>query len=304
MSDQSELIFIEEGEESLRLDQILAKRFQGHYSRTYFQQLIEQKLVLVNGEPVKKRIMPKLGDEVEIEFIIMRDIDLQPENIALNVLFEDSDILVINKPAGLVVHPAPGNWTGTFVNALLHHCQGLEYVGGDLRPGIVHRLDKETSGVLIAAKNRQAQSALIQAFSAREVDKRYRAITVGSPGERLVSEPIGRHPVHRQKMAIVSSGRQAISSIKTVRQSKELAEVEIGLLTGRTHQIRVHLDFLKTPVLGDPLYGNLAANKRYNAKRQLLHAEQLSLKHPRTGQPLEFKAALPDDFQLFLENFF
>lgn len=298
MNDQ---IFIEEGEETLRLDQVLAKRFQGHYSRTYFQHLISQDLVLVNGLPVKKRLKPRVGDEIEIEFAADQALDLTPEPIPLNIIYEDDDLLVINKPPGLVVHPAPGNWTGTFVNALLYHCQGLKEQGS-LRPGIVHRLDKDTSGVLIAAKNSIAQRLLIAAFAGREVYKSYIAITLGNPGDRVVEEPIGRHPVHRQKMTVLPSGRYAKSILKTVKKGKELSCVQIILETGRTHQIRVHLSYLGMPVLGDSLYGKQTTNRKWKADRQLLHAEVLRLKHPLTGKEMEFQAPLPVDIQTFINQ--
>lgn len=293
----SDSIFIEREELDLRLDQILANRFKEKYSRTYFQKLIEQGLILVNGKAVKKRTKPLLNDEIQIEFTADQSTEIIPENIPLDILFEDEDILVINKPAGLVIHPAPGNWSGTFVNALVYHCK-MDFQEG-IRPGIVHRLDKETSGVLIAAKNSLSQSKLIDSFSKREVVKIYLAITVGNPGKQTIQSPIGRHPTYRQKMAIVEGGRVAISHLETLSSSDKLSLVEVNITTGRTHQIRVHLASIHTPVLGDSLYGNKGYNEKWEAKRQMLHASILELPHPRTGKKMQFQAPLPKDFLHF-----
>lgn len=297
--NDTEIIFIEQNEDSLRLDQLLAARFKGLYSRTYFQKLIEQGLVLVNGNPVKKRTIPVINDEIEVEFAAEQTSEILPENIPLNILYEDDDILVINKPAGFVVHPAPGNWTGTFVNALIYHCKCLGENKSDLRPGIVHRLDKDTTGVMIAAKNTYSQARLIESFSKREVKKLYLAIAFGNPGTQTITAPIGRHPVHRQKMAVIETGREAISCIETLSVTEKLSLVQVNIKTGRTHQIRVHLSSVGTPVLGDALYGNKSTNERFHANRQMLHASTLAITHPRTGKLMEFEAPLPEDFRSF-----
>ncbi len=240
------------------------------------------------------------GDEVEIHFAALPQSDLLPENIPLDILYEDQDILVINKPVGMVVHPAPGHWTGTFVNALLHHCkswQGTE----TLRPGIVHRLDKETSGVLVAAKTPLAHQRLIEAFSQRKVKKEYLVICVGNPGTKEIDAPIGRHPVHRKMMTVVEEGgRVAISRCQTIATDGKLSIVRIQPETGRTHQIRVHLKHVGTPVLGDSTYGNPQVNKSYGAIRQLLHAESLSFQHPIEGRLMTFQAPIPGDIQVFM----
>jgi 23S rRNA pseudouridine1911/1915/1917 synthase len=305
MPIENEAILIEPGEETLRLDLLLSKRFSGHFSRTYFQKLIEEGLVLLNGQPVKKRVKPKPGDEIEIEFAPLSPVDLAAENIPLDILFEDEDILVINKPAGLVVHPAPGNWTGTFVNALVYHCQELLkgfQEGSGIRPGIVHRLDKDTSGVLIAAKNSLSQRRLIESFASRQVVKQYLAVTVGNPGNLEITSPIGRDPFHRQKMAVVPTGKAARSLVETVFSGKELSLVRIGLETGRTHQIRVHLASIRTPVLGDSIYGKPSYNRLWMAPRQLLHAESLQITHPATNKTMNFSAPLPSDFEEILKK--
>jgi 23S rRNA pseudouridine1911/1915/1917 synthase len=286
----------------MRLDKVLASRYREIHSRTYFQNLIEGHNVLVNGSIVKKRIRLNVGDEVEICFVLTPEIDLTPEPIPLDIIYEDDHILVVNKPAGMVVHPAPGNWTGTFVNALLYHCKQLPG-GSTLRPGIVHRLDKDTSGLLIAAKTPIAQSSLIESFSSREIDKEYLAICVGNPGKKEIREPIGRHPVHRQKMAVTEKGRASLTIVETLAFNGSLSLVKLILATGRTHQIRVHMQHARTPVLGDAVYGNLQANEKYGAKRQMLHAYILKFLHPVTKKPLEFKAEPPADMKKFLERF-
>lgn len=303
MSNPAETLFIEEADADIRLDQFLAKRYEGSYSRTYFQKLIEEGLVLVNGERVKKRYKPLPGDEVEIEFLFTQETTLLPEPIPLDVLYEDEALLIINKPAGLVVHPAPGNWTGTFANALLYHCKSLEVQDGSLRPGIVHRLDKETTGVLVAAKTSEAQWKMIEAFSGRQVHKEYLAVTHGSPGDRTIEAPIGRDPKHRQKMAVVEGGRQARSHVKTLSNQGAFSLVNVVLETGRTHQIRVHLSSIGTPVVGDPLYGRRGTDEKLRVSRQLLHAALIRFTHPLTGKMMEIKAPPPQDFTFFLEQY-
>ncbi len=294
MNPEPEIFTITDQEAGERLDKLLSERFQDVHSRSYFQWLLEEKHVLLNGKPVKKRIRPKSGDEIEVRFIMTPEIDLEPENIPLNILFEDADIIVVNKPAAMVVHPGAGNWSGTFVNALLYHCKTLPE-GQLLRPGIVHRLDKETTGVLVAAKTVQAQQKLIELFSNRKVNKEYLAICLGNPGEGTIEAPIGRHPMHRQKMTVRDEGRSAITHYKTVSSNHFLSVVEVGLETGRTHQIRVHMKHLGTPILGDPVYGCVSANKKHHCTRQMLHAWRIGFNHPITGKPMLFEAAPPDD---------
>lgn len=290
-----ESIVISEEEAGERLDKILARRYSDVRSRTYFQDLIEDHCVLLNGEPVKKRVQPKVGDEVEIAFRIAPELDLKAEAIPLEILYEDACLLAVNKPAGMVVHPAVGNWSGTFVNALLHHCQQLE-VQDNVRPGIVHRLDKETSGVLLAAKTTSAQQRLIALFASRSVYKEYLAVCVGNPGTCEIDAPIGRHPVHRKLMTVLQEGgRPALSRCQTLAFDGQLSLVSIVLVTGRTHQIRVHMKHRGTPVLGDPLYGSSAANQKYGKERQMLHAWRVRFAHPMTVETIELEAPLPPD---------
>ncbi len=302
MSDE-ELIIVTPEENEKRLDIILAQRYHGTWSRSYFQKLITQKQVLLNGTPVKKHVRPQEGDEVQVQFIFTPEVSLQAEEIPLEIIYEDEHLLVINKPAGMVVHPAPGHWTGTFVNALLYHCKQLDYPQDSLRPGIVHRLDKETSGLLVAAKTGQVHQRLVDLFSSRQVHKEYLALTVGNPGDCTIETQIGRHPIHRKKMAVLTdSGREAITICHPVAKSRDLSLVQIILKTGRTHQIRVHLLHKKCPVLGDSLYGSESANKRFSATRQMLHAHRLRFIHPMTNEPLELEAPLPEDIQTIMSR--
>ncbi len=295
-----ETITITEKEEGFRLDKVLSGRFKDRYSRSYFQSLIKDHFVLLNGVPIKKRVKPKAGDEVEICFVLSKEIDVLPEDIALDIIFEDEDILVVNKPAGMVVHPAPGNWTKTFVNALLFHCKNIER-GEDLRPGIVHRLDKDTSGVLIAAKNKRTQMLLVEMFSKREIKKEYLAICLGNQGEGTISEPIGRHPKLRKKMHVLPcGGKEAVTSYKTLAYRDNLSLVQLFPKTGRTHQLRVHMRYINALILGDETYGNLEVNKKFKAGRQLLHAWKIGFIHPITNKKMDFVADIPEDMAKFI----
>ncbi len=295
---ETETLIVSEEEEGERLDKFLAGKFD-QASRTYFQYLIQEGLVLVNQKPVKKRVIVQRGDEIEIEFILTPEIKVIPEEIPLRILFEDEWLLAIDKPAGLVVHPAPGNWTGTFANALLFYCKTLPE-SASLRPGIVHRLDKETSGVLVAAKNLQTQEALIHAFATRKVEKTYLGICIGNPGNRWIDAKIGRDTTKRKEMAIQpEKGKEAKTWVETLATDGHLSFVRLLPETGRTHQLRVHLKSIGTPILGDSLYGNKAMNKKFKAERQLLHAYKLVLQHPHTKKRLELTAPLPDDIKRF-----
>jgi 23S rRNA pseudouridine1911/1915/1917 synthase len=299
ISRMMDAFFITPEEAGLRLDKLLPLRFP-HHSRTYFHYLIERGCVLVNGKQLKKREKVKAGDEIDVCFLLTEEISLEPEAIPLDILYEDDAVIAINKPMGMVVHPAPGHPRGTFVNALLHHCKALK--GTDpLRPGIVHRLDKDTTGVLIAAKTATAHSRLVTAFSERAIKKTYIAICTGTPKEGLIDAPIARHPVLRQQMAVCPlKGKEARTHLRILSKSSDLACVELELITGRTHQIRVHLQHLGNPVLGDPVYGSPSANKKFQASRQLLHAASIKLLHPIYGTPLVIQAPLPSDISCLL----
>lgn len=295
-SEEIETFFITEEEAGERLDKVLATRLSGAGSRTYFQYLIDEGKVLLNGSPVKKRVKPKAGDEVEVEYLLTPELKLKPEDIPLKIVYEDDAIIVVDKAPGMVVHPAVGHWTGTFVNALLYHCQGAFPSEGALRPGIVHRLDKDTSGLIIAAKSSLAQQKLIEMFSGRRVYKEYLAVCIGNPGVGSIDAPIGRHPTNRKMMSVLEEGgRQALTHYKTLSWNEKLSLVSIVIATGRTHQIRVHMKHKGTPVLGDPTYGVPSFNAKMGVDRQMLLAYRLRLEHPITGAALEFEAEMPKD---------
>ncbi len=301
MTEDSDIITISAEEEGLRIDKILAARFP-EYSRTYFQNIIEQGCVLLNNHPVLKRVLPEEGDEIEICFQAIPGPSLLPEEIPLDILYEDEHLLAINKPPGMVTHPAPGHWSGTFVNALMAHCKGSILCGDPLRPGIVHRLDKETSGVLLAAKTLAAHQQLIRLFSSRRVQKLYLAICLGKPAVGIVKAPIGRNPTRRKEMAVLSDGREAESEIHLAAFNDRFSLALVSPLTGRTHQIRVHLKHIGTPILGDPLYGNAKINQTFAVSRQLLHAYRIQFEHPVTGMPLKISAPIPEDMQLWMKK--
>ncbi len=300
MTQPTETIIVSEEETGQRLDRLLTLRFPKQ-SRSYFQWLIGEGLVLLNGKPAKKRIQPQVGDEIEVEFSLTPEASLEPEDIPLNILFEDEHLLAINKPAGLVVHPGIKNWSGTFVNALLFHCNQLP--ADDLRPGIVHRLDKDTTGVMLAAKTEATQKALVQLFTDRKMLKEYIAICIGKPGDITIDAPIGRHPVDRKRMTVPNAGgKQALTVCKTEGFDGKLAVVRLFPKSGRTHQIRVHLQHHHNPILGDPTYGNQSWNEKYKLERQMLHAHQLSFTHPLTGAPMKLEAPLPADMVPLVER--
>ncbi|MGA8165352.1 MAG: RluA family pseudouridine synthase [Waddliaceae bacterium] len=296
---ENEVISITADEAELRLDKILANRYRGWYSRSYFQALIQDNHVTVNGAPVKKRVRAEFGDQVKIFFVPPPEIDLAPEPIPLTIIYEDEDLLVVNKSAGMVIHPAPGNWSGTFVNALLHHTKSLPS-DSPQRPGIVHRLDKETTGVLIAAKTTIAQERLTALFAKREIYKEYWAICLGNPGEGEMTLPIGRHPVLRKQMTVKEGGRPAKTQYKTLAFNGIFSLVKVVPTTGRTHQIRVHMKNRGHPILGDAVYGSCSENLRYQVCRQFLHAKCLRFNHPITGEFVEFFADLPEDMGGFI----
>ena len=240
-------------ESGKRLDSVLASHYPDLHSRTYFAGLIEAGYVTVDDKPVKKRTLVQAGQQIDITFALRPELSFAPEKMDFDILFEDPFLLGINKPAGLVVHPAPGNWSGTFVHGLLYHCQHLSLSRENIRPGIVHRLDKETTGVLLAAKEPLAHQRLLESFASREVKKRYLAICVGNPGSGTLTTQMTRDPLSRVRMAVCQEGgRTATTHYQTLMTHQELALVQVDLLTGRTHQARVHMQHLGTPILGDP----------------------------------------------------
>jgi 23S rRNA pseudouridine1911/1915/1917 synthase len=294
---------VEAGEAGLRLDLFLARRLPGR-SRAFAAQLIAGGRVTVNDRPQKPGQRLKPGDRVAVVLPAPEPARCLPEPIPLDILFEDGHVVVLNKPPGLVVHPAPGHCRGTLVNALLHHCPDLGAIGGELRPGIVHRLDKDTSGVLVAAKNAAALEGLARQFKARTVRKGYLALVHGamSAASGVIRLPIGRHPVDRKRMSTASRRpREAETGWRVRRRFPQASLLELELRTGRTHQIRVHLAAVGRPIVGDPVYGR-GKGAGVAAARQMLHAWRLEFDHPRTGERLSFEAPVPADMAALLEG--
>ena len=303
---RTETLTIERSLPSERLDTFLRRQFPA-LSRGTIQRLIEQGHIKLNGKPTKATHTPRAGEVVQVEWPEARPAKAQAEDIPLDILFEDDALLVLNKPAGLVVHPAAGNEEHTLVNALLHHCEGeLSGIGGVARPGIVHRLDKETSGCMVVAKNDDTHLALSTQFAGRQVEKKYLAIVCGvMPRDEGNSRAaIARHPSHRKRMAVRDdeNARAAHTSYRVLERLREATLVEALLHTGRTHQIRVHFQFLGFPLAGDLTYGQrqtkrLAELTHYEAPRVMLHAHNLAFVHPRSGKRLSFRAPVPADFE-------
>ena len=280
----------------VRIDQFLARELP-QFSRARLQRLIRNQNITVNGSPVRPSDPIRADDRVEINEPLPEKIDSLPEDIALDVLYQDDDLIVINKPAGLVVHPGAGQREHTLVNALLFHFPRLSGIGGKERPGIVHRLDKETTGCLVIARTDEAHRSLSAQFAERSVEKVYLALVAGKlrKSAGTIEEKIGRHPVHRQRMSTGSSrGRPAKTDYRVVRSSGKISLVECRLHSGRTHQIRVHLHHLGHPVLGDKVYGGRFAKSFH---RQMLHAWKLGFRHPQTNDWKQFEAPMPDDFR-------
>ena len=278
-----------------RLDRFLALALPA-FSRARLQTLIKEGFVRLNGKAPRPRDLVRTGDTVELEEPEIQKVEAQPEQIALEILFEDDDLLVLNKPAGIVMHPGAGHQQHTLVNALLAHCKNLSGIGGKERPGIVHRLDKETSGCLVVAKNDTTHRDLSRQFAARTMTKIYLALVAGRlrKSTGVIDKAIARHPVHRQRMSIARrQGRSAKTEYRVLRPGSEMSLLECTLHSGRTHQIRVHLHDLGHPVLGDKLYGGKRAG---DFPRQMLHAWKLAFTHPRSGDEMSFEAPVPPDF--------
>ena len=301
---RTEVLTIEHTLPAERLDSFLRDRFPA-VSRGAIQRLIEEGHIKVNGRTVKPTHSPRAGEQVEVHWPEAAPAKAQPEDMPLDILHEDDALLVLNKPPGLVVHPAAGHEQHTLVNALLHHCAGqLSGIGGVARPGIVHRLDKETSGCLVVAKNDETHLALSTQFATRKVEKIYQAIVCGEmPRDRgEIRAAIARHPSHRKRMAVDDdAGRAARTTYRVLERLREATLAEVIIHTGRTHQIRVHFQFIGFPLVGDATYGNrqnqrLTELTHYTAPRQMLHAGQLSFTHPRTAKRMSFTAPLPEDF--------
>ncbi|MHB8170700.1 MAG: RluA family pseudouridine synthase [Thermincolia bacterium] len=285
-----------------RVDVFLSQ-VQSQATRSYLQKLIGEGLITVNGLEVKANYKLKAGDAVTLLLPQPQELKVEPEQIPLEVLYEDSDVIVVNKPRGMVVHPAAGNYSGTLVNALLWHCRDLSGINGVMRPGIVHRLDKDTSGVIMAAKNDAAHLSLAGQIKDRRVARRYLALVHGNLSEPggTVDAPIGRDPKDRQRMAVVfKNGKPAVTHYKVLERFGDYTFLECRLETGRTHQIRIHLAYLGHPVVADPKYG--PKKPHFALDGQALHARVLGFRHPSSGEYLEFTAPLPEVMERVLKG--
>ena len=284
----------------IRLDSFVAAETE--LSRTQAQRMIREGTILLNGKAVKPNVVTQAGDLVDITYPDPIETDVLAEDIPLDVLYEDTDLLVINKPQGMVVHPSAGHDSGTLVNALLYHIKDLSGIGGELRPGIVHRIDRMTSGLLVVAKNDEAHRALSDQFRDHSAHRSYAALVDGNlrEDEGTIDAPLARHPIDRKRMAIVSGGREAITHWHVAARYGQYTLMQIELETGRTHQIRVHLASKQHPVTGDDVYGR--EKRPFGLLGQALHGYRLTFKHPRTGQHMVFYAPLPNYFMTALKK--
>lgn len=290
------------GIQGLRLDLALKKVFP-EISRSRVQQLIDEGYILVNGRKAKASYQVRIGDEISVTIPDPQPLEVVAEEIPLNIIYEDKDLAVINKPAGMTVHPAPGHSRGTLVNALLARCHDLSGIGGYLRPGIVHRLDKDTSGLMLVAKNDLAHLRLAKAIKQRKIKRIYMGLVHGVPSPRqgCIDAPIGRHPVRRKEMTVTPiNSRPAITNYKVIEEFSGYSLIEARLETGRTHQIRVHMAYIGHPIVGDPVYGRRKGN--LGLRTQALHAARLVFRHPTTGEIMDFQAPLPTAFKEALDR--
>ncbi len=295
-------IIIEEKFCDLRLDKFVLDYLGEEYTRSFIQRLIQDGKILVNDKIVKSGYKLKLNDVVDIFDFELKSLDIEKENIPIDIVYEDEDLIVVNKPQGLIVHPAPNINSGTLVNALLYHCKNLSGINGVERPGIVHRIDKDTSGLLVVAKNDLSHKFLSDQFKVHSIRREYVALVHGVMKKSYgrISNNLGRHPKDRIKMAVVPEGRNAITDYTVLRRYNKCSLVLCKLHTGRTHQIRVHMSYLGFPIVGDPVYGFKKDNIYNNG--QLLHARVIGFIHPRSKKYMEFKVSLPDYFKNIISN--
>ncbi len=304
MAEPSKFSYIVQAEEEgKRLDLVLAKRPE-IASRSFAQRLIKNKNVRIDNTIINKSYKVKNGQTLKYSIPAPEEADVEPENIKIEIVYEDNDLAVINKPAGLVVHPSYGHWEGTLVNALLYHLDGLSTIGGIKRPGIVHRLDKLTSGLMLVAKNDFSHIELSKAIKERKISRMYLALVYDRFKEDKFSieAPIGRHQNERKKMTVRADSRYAKTNAKVIKQYKDYALLELSLVTGRTHQIRVHLSYIKHPIVGDDIYGRKKSKKSLGLNRPFLHAYKIRFNHPKTGKRLEFEKGLPGELTEALES--
>lgn len=294
-------IYVDEIEDNERLDAHLATHFND-MSRTYIQKLIKEGLVLVNGKPEKSKYLVEEMDHITINIPNPVNLEVIAENIPLNIIYEDEDIVIINKEQGMVVHPAPGNYTGTLVNALLYGIKNLSSINGVIRPGIIHRLDKDTSGIIMVAKNDESHKYLSEQLKNRNVKREYIAIVHGvlNKKEGVINAPIGRDPRDRKKMTVINmNSKEAITHYKVIEEFQKYSLLKANLETGRTHQIRVHMAYINHPIVGDGTYSN--NSNKFNINKQLLHAIKLGFNHPRTKEYMEFETEIPENFNEVLK---
>lgn len=297
----NKLIIVDENTTKKRIDAYLSENEE--YSRMAIQRLINDGKIIVNGKKIKASYKVQNGDKIKIEEEKPKEIELKAQNIPLEVLYEDNDIIVVNKPKGMVVHPANGNPDGTLVNAIMAICKdSLSGIGGEIRPGIVHRLDKNTSGAIIIAKNDKAHIALSNQLKNHEIKKTYFALVRGIVKESnaTINMPIARSKNDRKKMAVDKNGKEAITHFKVLERFDDCTLLEVNIETGRTHQIRVHLSHIGYPIIGDDVYSN--GKNRWNVKGQCLHAKSLDFKHPITGKQIHIEAPLPKYFTDILKE--
>lgn len=292
----------DERDAGTRIDKFLASIMEGK-SRSFIQGLIDSNSIFVNGKEIKSNYKLKFNDEITgiIEDTI--DYEVKPEKIDLDIIYEDKDIIVVNKPQGMVVHPAPGNYNGTLVNGLLYHCKDLSKINGEIRPGIVHRIDKNTSGILVVAKNDEAHKNLAQQFKEHSIKREYYALVEGkfSNNEGTIDKPVGRNKKDRLKMGVIGDGKRAVTHYVVLEQyNNNLSLIKCILETGRTHQIRVHMASINHPLVGDTVYGS--KKQKYKLQGQVLHAKTLGFIHPISKEYMEFTSDLPDYFKKLLEN--
>ncbi|MEB2357606.1 RluA family pseudouridine synthase [Bacillus pumilus] len=294
-------IAVSEEQTSERLDKFLSTT-EPEWSRTQVQQWVKDGLIEVNGKQVKANYKVQAGDQIKVEIPEPEALDVEAEAMDLDIYYEDADVLVVNKPRGMVVHPAPGHVSGTLVNGLMAHCTDLSGINGVMRPGIVHRIDKDTSGLLMVAKNDMAHESLVNQLVAKTVTRKYTAVVHGiiQHDTGTIDAPIGRDKKDRQSMTVTKeSSKQAVTHFDVIERFEDFTVVECRLETGRTHQIRVHMKYIGYPLAGDPKYG---PRKTVDFNGQLLHAGVLGFDHPRTGEYLEFTAPVPADMQAFIDS--
>ena len=300
MTKSEEFIHLTVSTDAGRIDKYLANALE-NMSRSKIQQLIDEENILVNNQSTKSNYKVQAQDQIQISLPEPEPIDIIPEDIPLEIIYEDEDVVVINKPQGMVVHPAVGHNHGTLVNALLYHIKDLSGINGKIRPGIVHRLDKDTSGILVVAKHDQAHVKLSEQLQDRSMQRKYWAIVHGvlPHNHGTIDAPIGRDPKNRQQFTVVTGGKESVSHFRVLERFKNYSLLEVSLETGRTHQIRVHLKYINFPIAGDEVYG---PKKTLKGKGQFLHAHTLEFTHPTTGELMHFEADVPPVFEDALEQ--